>query len=159
EVGFTVISMSLSLIAVFVPFQLAGGIVGKLFREFTVTLSVAILISLVISLTTTPMMCARLLGRDRQRRPNRLAAAFERQFQRLREGYERTLNWSLDHRRLMLFFLLATVCLNVYLYVVIPKGFFPQQDTGTIFGGIRGDADTSFQLMKTKLQDVAAIIQ
>jgi multidrug efflux pump len=159
EVGFTVVSMSLSLIAVFIPFQLAGGIVGKLFREFTVTLSVAILISLVISLTTTPMMCSRLLGRDTDRKPTRLAAAFERQFQRLREGYERTLGWALDHRRLMMFFLLATVCLNVYLYIVIPKGFFPQQDTGTIMGAIRGDADTSFQLMKTKLQEVAAIIQ
>ena len=159
EVGFTVISMSLSLIAVFIPFQLAGGIVGKLFREFTVTLSVAILISLVISLTTTPMMCSRLLGRDSGRKPTRLAEVFERNFQRLRAGYERTLGWSLDHRRLMMLFLLATVCLNVYLYIVIPKGFFPQQDTGMIFGGIRGDASASFQLMKSKLQQVAAILQ
>ena len=159
EVGFTVVSMSLSLIAVFIPFQLAGGIVGKLFREFTVTLSVAILISLVISLTTTPMMCSRLLGRDSGRKPSRFAAAFERNFQRLRAGYERTLAWSLDHRRLMMLFLLATVCLNVYLYIVIPKGFFPQQDTGMIFGGIRGDASASFQLMKSKLQQVASIIQ
>jgi multidrug efflux pump len=159
EVGFTVVSMSLSLIAVFIPFQLAGGIVGKLFREFTVTLSVAILISLVISLTTTPMMCARLLGRDVGRKPTRFAAAFERNFQRLRAGYERTLGWSLDHRPLMMLFLLATVCLNVYLYIVIPKGFFPQQDTGMIFGGIRGDASASFQLMKSKLQQVASILQ
>ncbi|MFL6605394.1 MAG: efflux RND transporter permease subunit [Steroidobacteraceae bacterium] len=159
EVGFTVISMSLSLIAVFIPFQLAGGIVGKLFREFTVTLSVAILISLVISLTATPMMCSRLLGRDAGRKPTRFAVAFERNFQRLRAGYERTLGWSLDHRRLMMLFLLATVCLNVYLYIVIPKGFFPQQDTGMIFGGIRGDASASFQLMKSKLQQVASIIQ
>jgi multidrug efflux pump len=159
EVGFTVISMSLSLIAVFVPFQLAGGIVGKLFREFTVTLSVAILISLVISLTTTPMMCARLLGRDSERKPTWFAAAFERNFQRLRAGYERTLGWSLDHRRLMMLFLLATVCLNVYLYIVIPKGFFPQQDTGMIFGGMRGDAAASFQLLKSKLQQVAGILQ
>jgi multidrug efflux pump len=159
EVGFTVISMSLSLIAVFIPFQLAGGIVGKLFREFTVTLTVAILISLVISLTTTPMMCARLLGREADRKPTRLSTWFERNFQRLREGYEQTLGWSLDHPRLMMIFLLATVCLNVYLYIVIPKGFFPQQDTGQIFGGIRGDADASFQLMKTKLQQVATILQ
>jgi multidrug efflux pump len=159
EVGFTVVSMSLSLIAVFLPFQLAGGIVGKLFREFTVTLSVAILLSLVISLTTTPMMCSRLLGRDTDRKPSRLSAAFERQFQRLRENYERTLSWALDHRRVTMLFLLATVCLNVYLYVVIPKGFMPQQDTGTIFGGIRGDADASFQLMKAKLQEVADIIR
>jgi multidrug efflux pump len=159
EVGFTVISMSLSLIAVFIPFQFAGGIVGKLFREFTVTLSVAILISLVISLTATPMMCSRLLGRDGGRKPTRFAAAFERNFQRLRAGYEQTLGWSLDHRRLMMLFLLATVCLNVYLYIVIPKGFFPQQDTGMIFGGIRGDASASFQLMKSKLQQVARILQ
>lgn len=159
EVGFTVISMSLSLIAVFIPFQLAGGIVGKLFREFTVTLSVAILISLVISLTTTPMMCARLLGRDKRHNPGRFAQLFEYHFERLRAGYGRTLAWSLDHPRLMMVFLLATVCLNVYLYVVIPKGFFPQQDTGMIFGGIRGDADGSFQLMKTKFQEIAAIIQ
>ena len=159
EVGFTVISMSLSLIAVFIPFQLAGGIVGRLFREFTVTLSVAILISLVISLTTTPMMCARLLGRASDRKPNRLTAAFEESFHRLRAGYERTLGWSLDHPRLMMLFLLATVCLNVYLYIVIPKGFFPQQDTGQIYGGIRGDATASFQLMKSKLQQVASILQ
>jgi multidrug efflux pump len=159
EVGFTVISMSLSLIAVFIPFQLAGGIVGKLFREFTVTLSVAILISLVISLTATPMMCSRLLGRDTGRKPTRFAEAFERNFQRLRAGYERTLGWALDHRPLMMLFLLATVCLNVYLYIVIPKGFFPQQDTGMIFGGIRGDASASFQLMKSKLQQVADILQ
>ena len=159
EVGFTVVSMSLSLIAVFIPFQLAGGMVGKLFREFTVTLSVAILISLVISLTTTPMMCARLLGRDQHRKPTRMNAWFERNFKKLREGYERTLGWSLDHPRLMMVFLLATVCLNVYLYIVIPKGFMPQQDTGQIFGGIRGDADASFQLMKSKLQEVASILQ
>jgi multidrug efflux pump len=159
EVGFTVVSMSLSLIAVFIPFQLAGGIVGKLFREFTITLSVAILISLVVSLTTTPMMCARLLGRDQDRKPNRLALWFERHFKNLREGYERTLAWALDHPRLMMVFLLATVCLNVYLYIVIPKGFMPQQDTGQIWGGIRGDADASFQLMKGKLQEVAKILQ
>jgi multidrug efflux pump len=159
EVGFTVVSMSLSLIAVFIPFQLAGGIVGKLFREFTVTLSVAILISLVVSLTATPMMCARLLGRDQDRKPNRLAAWFERHFKNLREGYENSLAWSLDHPRLMMIFLLATVCLNVYLYFVIPKGFMPQQDTGQIWGGVRGDADASFQLMKGKLQEVARILQ
>ncbi len=159
EVGFTVVSMSLSLIAVFIPFQLAGGLVGKLFREFTVTLSVAILISLVISLTTTPMMCARLLGRDQHRRPTRLGQLFERAFHRSRNGYTRTLGLALDHPRLMMLLLLATVCLNVYLYIVVPKGFFPQQDTGQLHGAIRGDADASFQLMKTKLQQVSQIIQ
>jgi multidrug efflux pump len=159
EVGFTVVSMSLSLIAVFIPFQLAGGIVGRLFREFTVTLSVAILISLVISLTTTPMMCARLLGRERQRKPTRLGAAFERVFQNSRRGYENTLGWALNHPRLMMLLLLATVCLNVYLYIIVPKGFFPQQDTGQLRGAIRGDADASFQLIKGKLQQVSKIIQ
>jgi multidrug efflux pump len=159
EVGFTVVSMSLSLIAVFIPFELIGGIVGRLFREFTVTLSVAILISLVVSLTTTPMMCSRLLRRERPEEHGRFARWFEHWFQAMRGGYERSLGWALDHRRLMMFILLVTVILNVYLYIVVPKGFFPQQDTGQLQGGIRGDAFSSFQLMKDKLQQVAAIIQ
>jgi multidrug efflux pump len=158
EVGFTVVSMSLSLIAVFVPFVLAGGLVGKLFREFTITLSVSILISLVISLTTTPMMCSLLLARERDLRPSRFAAGFNRWFDRLRRGYERTLAWALYNPRTMMFLLFVTIALNVYLYIAIPKGFFPQQDTGQLQGGIRGDATSSFQLMKRKLQDVAAII-
>ncbi len=159
EVGFTVVSMSFSLVAVFIPFMFAGGIVGKIFREFTVTLSVSILISLVISLTTTPMMCSLLLRRVHQRESPRFMQAFERGFARLRSGYERSLDWALHHPRTMLLLLFATVGLNIYLYVVIPKGFFPQQDTGQLQGGIRGDASTSFQLMKRKLQEVAAIIQ
>ncbi len=159
EVGFTVLSMSLSLVAVFVPFELVGGIVGRLFREFTVTLSVSILISLVVSLTTTPMMCSRLLRRETARELTRFGRAFERGFNALRSGYERSLSWALDHRRIMLLILLVTVVLNVYLYVVVPKGFFPQQDTGQLQGGIRGDAFSSFQLMKAKLQEVADIIQ
>ena len=159
EVGFTVVSMSLSLVAVFIPFMFAGGIVGKIFREFTVTLSVSILISLVISLTTTPMMCSLLLTRADKRKPSRFGQAFERGFSRLRGGYERTLDWALHHPRIMMMLLCATIGLNIYLYVVIPKGFFPQQDTGQLQGGIRGDAQSSFQLMKRKLQEVAAIIQ
>jgi len=159
EVGFTVLSMSLSLIAVFIPFMFAGGIVGKIFREFTVTLSVSILISLVISLTTTPMMCSLLLERESERRPSRFARAFEREFERLRRGYERTLDWALRHPRTMMLMLLATIGFNVYLYIVIPKGFFPQQDTGQLQGGIRGDASSSFQLMKRKLQEVAKIVE
>jgi multidrug efflux pump len=159
EVGFTVVSMSLSLVAVFIPFMFAGGIVGLIFREFTVTLSVAILISLVISLTTTPMMCSLLLQRESQRKPSRFAKAFERGFEMVRQEYLRTLEWALDHRRFMLTLLIATICLNVYMYWVIPKGFFPQQDTGQLQGGIRGDATSSFQLMKGKLQAVAQIIQ
>jgi multidrug efflux pump len=159
EVGFTVVSMSLSLIAVFLPFELAGGIVGKLFREFTITLSVSILISLVISLTTTPMMCARLLRHERKRDLTWFGKGFERGFQAMRSGYERSLGWALDHRRMMLLVLLVTIGLNVYLYIVVPKGFMPQQDTGQLQGGIRGDAFSSFQLMKAKLQQVASLIQ
>jgi multidrug efflux pump len=158
QVGFTVLSMSLSLIAVFIPFQLIGGLVGRLFQEFTVTLSVSILISLVVSLTTTPMMCARLLGREVPKRSG-FGAAFERRFVRLREQYERSLSWALDHRRTMLVTLVLTIAFNVYLFIIIPKGFFPQQDTGQIWGGVRGDADSSFQLMKGKLKQIAAIIQ
>ena len=159
EVGFTVVSMSLSLVAVFIPFMFASGIVGRIFREFTVTLSVSILISLVISLTTTPMMCSLLLVREDKRKPSRFGQAFERGFARLRRGYERTLDGALRWPRTIMLLLLATFVLNVCLYIVIPKGFFPQQDTGQLQGGIRGDAQTSFQLMKRKLQEVAAIIQ
>ena len=159
EVGFTVVSMSLSLIAVFIPFMFAGGIVGLLFREFIVTLSVSILISLVISLTTTPMMCSLLLQRANTPKPSRFGQAFERGFARLRGSYESTLDWALNHRRIMLLLLCATIGLNVYLYIVIPKGFFPQQDTGQLQGGIRGDAASSFAFMKQKLQEVAGIIQ
>jgi multidrug efflux pump len=159
EVGFTVVSMSFSLVAVFIPFMFAGGIVGKIFREFTVTLSVSILISLVISLTTTPMMCSLLLARARKRDSTWILRKFELGFTRLRNRYEHSLDWALRHPRTMMLLLVATVGLNIYLYVVIPKGFFPQQDTGQLQGGIRGDASTSFQLMKRKLQEVAAIIQ
>jgi multidrug efflux pump len=159
EVGFTVVSMSLSLVAVFIPFMFAGGLVGRIFREFTITLSVSILISLVISLTTTPMMCSLLLERESTRQPSRFGRAFERGFERFRRGYERSLDWALHHQRIMIMLLFATIGLNVYLYIVIPKGFFPQQDTGQLQGGIRGDAQSSFQMMKRKLQEVAAIIQ
>ncbi|MDP9014389.1 MAG: efflux RND transporter permease subunit [Pseudomonadota bacterium] len=159
EVGFTVVSMSLSLVAVFIPFMFAGGMVGKIFGEFTLTLSVAILISLVISLTTTPMMCSLLLERSGDRNPSRFARAFDRGFERLRRGYERTLASALRHRRIMMLVLFATIALNVYLYIIIPKGFFPQQDTGQLQGGIRGDASSSFQLMRRKLQIVANIVQ
>jgi multidrug efflux pump len=159
EVGFTVVSMSLSLIAVFLPFLLAGGLVSKLFREFAMTLSIAILISLVISLTTTPMMCSLLLQKESARKLSRFGAAFERGFEGLRRDYERTLAWALRHRLTMIGVLFATIALNVFLYIVIPKGFFPQQDTGQIQGGIRGDASSSFYLMKDKLNQVAAIIE
>jgi len=159
EVGFTVVSMSLSLVAVFIPFMFAGGIVGLIFREFTVTLSVSILISLVISLTTTPMMCSLLLARADTRKSSRFGEAFDRGFHRMRAGYETTLDWALRHPKFMITVLVATIVLNFCLYVVIPKGFFPQQDTGQLQGGIRGDATSSFPLMKSKLQQVAALVQ
>jgi multidrug efflux pump len=159
EVGFTVVSMSLSLVAVFIPFMFAGGIVGLIFREFTVTLSAAILISLVISLTTTPMMCSLLLERGGRRKASRFGRAFERGFESVRRDYLRSLEWALDHRRLMLASFFATIGLSIFLIAVIPKGFFPQQDTGQLQGGIRGDATSSFQLMKGKLQEVAQIIR
>jgi multidrug efflux pump len=159
EVGFTVVAMSLSLIAVFMPFVLSGGFTSILFREFAMTLSAAILISLVLSLTTTPMMCSRLLGRAAGSTPSRFAQAFDRGFEGLRGDYDRTLDWALRHPKTIIFSLLATIVLAFALLIVIPKGFLPQQDTGQLQGGIRGDATASFQLMKRKLQEVAAIVQ
>jgi multidrug efflux pump len=160
EVGFTVLSMSLSLVAVFLPLQLMGGIVGRLFHEFTITLTVAIMISLVISLTTTPMMCARLLGRTGQKKPTSMFfRASEAGFEWMRGGYERSLAWAVDRGPLMMLILLATVILNVYLFIVIPKGFFPQQDTGHMRGAVRADQSTSFQAMKQKMIQTAAIVQ
>jgi multidrug efflux pump len=158
EVGFTVLSMSLSLIAVFIPILLMGGIVGRLFREFAVTLSVAILISLVVSLTTTPMMCARLLRPKSERRSGRLGAWSERAFGRLQDAYRSSLAWGLAHGGIVMLVLAATVCLNVYLYVIIPKGFFPQQDTGRLVGGIQADQSISFQAMRQKLADFMTIV-
>ena len=159
EVGFTVVSMSLSLVAVFIPFQLLGGIYGRLFKEFTITLSIAILISLVISLTTTPMMCAHLAGRNPHGKPSRWGDAFEGGFAAMNRKYQKSLAWALDHGRLMLLLLFATLAFNIYLYVVIPKGLLPQQDTGQLRGGIRGDAFSSFQLMKGKFTQVVDIIR
>jgi multidrug efflux pump len=160
EVGFTVLSMSLSLVAVFLPLQLMGGIVGRLFHEFTITLTIAIMISLVISLTTTPMMCARLLGRTGAKKPTSwFFRMSEGGFERMRDGYERSLGWAVDRGPLMMLILAATVGLNIYLFIVIPKGFFPQQDTGHMRGTTRADQSTSFQSMKKKMIDVARIIQ
>jgi multidrug efflux pump len=158
EVGFTVLSMSLSLIAVFIPILLMGGIVGRLFREFAVTLSIAILISLVVSLTTTPMMCARLLRPAAQRRTGRLGAWSERAYGAMLDLYRKSLGWGLAHGTVVLLVLLATICLNVYLYVIIPKGFFPQQDTGRLVGGIQADQSISFQAMRQKLADFMTIV-
>ena len=159
EVGFTVLSMSVSLIAVFIPILLMGGIVGRLFREFAVTLSVAILISLVLSLTTTPMMCARLLKAESAHAHGRWYRASEKVFAWFLRGYEKSLGWALHHPRFIVSILAATVCLNVYLYIEIPKGFFPQQDTGRIIGNIQADQAISFQAMRPKLAEFIDIVQ
>jgi multidrug efflux pump len=159
EVSFTVLSMSLSLIAVFIPILLMGGIIGRLFREFAVVLSVAILISLVVSLTTTPMMCARLLRREGVREHGRMYRASERAFATLLGWYETSLAWALRHGLLMLALLAATIGLNIYLYVVVPKGFFPQQDTGRLVGNIQADQGISFQAMQRKVADFAGIVR
>jgi multidrug efflux pump len=158
EVGFTVLSMSLSLIAVFIPILLMGGIVGRLFREFAITLSVAILVSLAVSLTTTPMMCARLLRPKAERKSGRVGAWSERAFAVLVGAYTRSLAWGLRHGVVIMLVLLATVCLNVFLYVNINKGFFPQQDTGRLVGGIQADQSISFQAMRVKLADFMGIV-
>ena len=149
EIGFTVLSISISLVAVFIPILMMSGIVGRLFREFAVTLSVAILISLVISLTTTPMMCSRLLKHMDESAHNKLFQASERAFNRVLGTYERSLSWVLNHSGLTLTILLLTIALNGYLFYVVPKGFFPQQDNGTVFGGIQAEQDISYQAMQT----------
>jgi multidrug efflux pump len=159
EVGFTVLSMSLSLVAVFIPILLMGGIVGRLFREFAVTLSVAIAISLVVALTAAPMLCSRWLQPVSERKHGRVYQASERMFQQMLDFYEDTLRWALRHGKLMMLLLLATVCLNIYLYVIVPKGFFPQQDTGRLNGGVRADQSISFQAMRTKLTEYINIVQ
>jgi multidrug efflux pump len=159
EVGFTVLSMSLSLVAVFIPILMMGGIVGRLFREFSVTLSVAVLISLLVSLTTTPMMCSRLIRRRDPQREGRFSRASERAFQAVLDAYGRSLHWALANRGLVMLMLAATVVFNVYLYIVIPKGFFPQQDTGRIIGGIQADQAISFQSMSGKLRQFVNIVK
>jgi multidrug efflux pump len=157
EVGFTVLSMSLSLIAVFIPILLMGGIVGRLLREFSLTLSIAILVSLLVSLTVTPMMCARLLKYADD------AASTENKYtqfiHKIHTTYSKSLKWSLAHPRTMLLATLAAVLLNVFLYIVIPKGFFPQQDTGRITGSLQAEQDISFQAIEKKLYQLVSIIQ
>ena len=159
EVGFTVLSMSLSLIAVFIPILLMGGIVGRLFREFAVTLSAAILVSLAMSLTTTPMMCARLLRPHDPSPPGRLARWSEKLFTGMQNGYRVSLDWALAHSRLMMLMLAATIGLNIYLYGIVPKGFFPQQDVGRLMGGIQADQSISFQAMREKLANYVDIVR
>jgi len=158
EIGFTVLSMSTSLIAVFIPILLMGGIVGRLFREFAVTLSVAIMVSLVVSLTTTPMLSAKFLEAHNKRRHGWFYRAGERALKRLATEYERGLRWVLQHQGLVLTITLLTFVLNVYLYILVPKGFFPEQDTGRIGGQVQGQQDVSFPEMKKKVLALAAIV-
>jgi multidrug efflux pump len=155
EVGFTVLSISLSLIAVFVPILLMGGILGRLFREFTITLSLAILISLAISLSTTPMMCALFLRPGQAHDTSRRSAIFDR----VLRGYERTLGWALDHSRIVIMIFLGAIGLNVVLFLIVPKGFFPTEDTGRLVGALQADQSVSFQAMSGKLRQMMAIVQ
>ncbi len=160
EVGFTVLSISLSLVAVFIPLLFMGGQVGRLFREFAVTLSAAVMISLVISLTTTPMMCAWLLQPDaHERRQGRVGRLFERGFAQMHRAYEISLDWALSSMGLVMVILIAVVALNAYLFINVPKGYFPQQDSGQFNGGLRADQSISFQAMQDKLRELVDIIR
>jgi hydrophobe/amphiphile efflux-1 (HAE1) family protein len=158
EIGFTVLAMDTSLIAVFIPILLMGGIIGRLFREFAITLSVAIFVSLCVSLTTTPMMCAKFLKSEKEITHGKMYQASERVFQRSVQTYAAGLRWVLRHQPLMLVLTGATICLSAYLYFVIPKGFFPQQDTGLLSGNILGAQDASFPVMRQKLERYTNIV-
>ncbi len=157
EIGFTVLSISISLIAVFIPILMMGGIIGRLFREFAVVLSVTILVSLVVSLTTTPMMCSRLLKDHREH--GRLYLASEKLFNGMLKVYEVSLGWTLRNSALMLVVFIITFCLNIYLFMKIPKGFFPQQDTGRMNGSILGAQDSSFQAMQQRVLRLCDIVK
>jgi multidrug efflux pump len=159
EIGFTVFSISMSLIAVFIPILMMGGIVGRLFREFAVTLSTAIVVSMIVSLTTTPTMCAHLLKPERAEKHGRLFRASEKFFTWMIETYRRSLLWVLDNPGLTLVVLLFTIVLNVVLIVRIPKGFFPQQDTGAIVGGVQGPQDSSFPAMDNSIKQLVRVIK
>jgi multidrug efflux pump len=159
EIGFTVLSISISLIAVFIPILLMGGIIGRLFREFALTLSSAILVSMVVSLTTTPMMCARVLRSEKDVKHGRLYLWSERMFGHLLGGYRRSLTWVLDHPALIMSIFVLTLGLNVLLIAWVPKGFFPQQDTGVITGGMQGQQDASFALMRNALRESVDVIK
>jgi multidrug efflux pump len=159
EVGFTVLAMSISLIAAFIPILFMAGVPGRLFREFAVTLAAAILVSLAVSLTATPMMASRLLRSRSQRPSGGFADLTERWFERLRDHYRRTLDWSLGHAFLVWLMWLGTLILTAFLYFYIPKGFLPQQDTGRLQGMVQGDQSLSFQAMVVKLQRFVAIMK
>jgi len=159
EIGFTVFSISISLIAVFIPLLLMGGIVGRLFREFAVTLSTAILVSMVISLSTTPMMCAYILKNPRGEKHGRTYMAMDRGFEWMLSVYRRSLHWALENPVLILTVLLLTIALNVAIITKIPKGFFPLQDTGTLGGAVRGPQDASFPIMNDSIQKILRVIK
>ena len=159
EIGFTILSISMSLIAVFIPILLMSGIVGRLFREFAITLSTAIVVSMLISLTTTPMMCAYLLKDERTIKHGRAYQISERGFTWMVSVYSRSLKWVLEHPTPMLILLLLTIALNFYLIDIIPKGFFPQQDTGVITGNARGPQDASFPVMDNSILQIEKVIQ
>jgi multidrug efflux pump len=160
EIGFTVLSMSLSLVAVFIPILFLGDIIGRFFREFAVTLSAAVMVSMVVSLTLTPMMCRQLLRQQpvATREPGRISRALEVVFDTLLRGYKRSLSWALTHSRLTMLVLFATIGLNVYLYAIVPKGFFPEQDTGQLIGIFRVDQGTSFQATVPKLEHFRKVL-
>ncbi|HEX4048544.1 MAG TPA: efflux RND transporter permease subunit, partial [Elusimicrobiota bacterium] len=159
EVGFTVLSMSMSLVAVFIPILMMGGIVGRLFREFAVTLSIAIAVSMLVSLTATPMMCAKFLVHDDPEKRGKLYQASERVFQRILDAYGAGLRKVLDHPRLTMLTVAITISINIYLFMIVPKGFFPQQDTGRLMGGIQAEQDISFQAMREKLMQFVAVVK
>ncbi|MGA7129354.1 MAG: efflux RND transporter permease subunit [Chthoniobacterales bacterium] len=159
QMGFTVFSISISLIAVFIPLLAMGGIVGRLFREFAVTLSTAILVSMFISLTTTPMMCAYILKSERTKKHGRLYRANEQAFNWVQSIYRRSLVWVLDNPTLPLVVLLLLIGLNVVLITNMPKGFFPQQDTGAIVGGVQGPQDSSFATINNAIQQIGKVIK
>ncbi len=158
EVGFTVMAMSISLIAVFIPLLFMGGIVGRLFHEFALTLAVAIAISLVISLTTTPMLCALLLH-PAPEHPGRVSRRLGAMLERTERSYARALDWSLAHRGAVLLMFFASLGITIWLYIAAPKGFFPQQDTGQLAGGLRADQSISFQALQGKLQTIVNIVR
>jgi multidrug efflux pump len=159
EIGFTVVSISISLIAVFIPLLLMGGIVGRLFREFAVTLSTAILVSMVISLTTTPMMCAYLLKSEHGKKHGRLYRATDKFFEWILNVYRHSLHWVLDNPGLTLTVLFLTIALNIAIVIKIPKGFFPQQDTGALAGGVQGPQDSSFPAMNSSIQQIENVVK
>ncbi|MGD0759954.1 MAG: multidrug efflux RND transporter permease subunit [Candidatus Sulfotelmatobacter sp.] len=158
EIGFTVVSMSTSLVAVFIPLLMMGGIVGRLFREFAVTLSIAIGVSLVVSLTTTPTMCAKFLRRPSGEKHNFFYRGSEWFFERLLAAYTSALKWVLAHQPVTLAVTILVACLSVFLYIKVPKGFFPQQDTGRIMGGVMAEQDISFQSMADKMERYVTIV-